>query len=227
MKNDIKNDLLRKIKLFSSLSEEELDEITRNMKIKRYRKNQPVLYEEDTNEYMYMILQGGVKVIQTTQDGKEVILAIHQAGDFFGELSLIDNKTSPALVQATEDSTIALVSRKDFMSLIYTQDKVLDILLQIMCARLRESWDKIQILSFNNASQRIKMMFLHLTAEYGRKTAEGVLLDIKLTHQAIANMVGISRETATRIIYKWHEDREIRVLKNKAILLTHAFLEHI
>jgi CRP/FNR family transcriptional regulator len=215
---------LKNILLFSSLTDEELQHIGANIIAKKVRKNDVIMYEEDTNEFMYIILTGKVKVIQTTEDGKEMILAIHQAGDFFGEITLIDNKTAPAMVLASEDSEIALISKKDFSSLIYTQEKVLDVLLKMLCSRLRESWHKIQILSFSNASQKIKMLFLLLSEEHGRKTSEGVILDIKLTHQDIANMVGTSRETVTRALDKLNKDGEIKVLKDKSILLGRDFL---
>lgn len=218
-------DLLRNIQLFSSLTDEELHQIRDKMKIKRFKKNEIILYEDNTNEVMYAILYGKVKVIQTTEDGKEIIIAIHRAGEFFGEISLIDSRTVPAMVAAMEDSAIAIISREDFHSLIYTQGKVLNIFLKILCSRLRESWGRIQILSFNNASQRIKMLFMLLSQEYGIKTNEGTLLNIKLTHQDIADMAGVARETVTRVIDKLHKNREIKVLKNKIILLGHNFLK--
>ena len=62
----------------------------------RKQEGQTILYEEDTNEYMYIIFEGEVKVIKTTEEGKEIILAMHSSGDFFGEISLLDGKTIPA-----------------------------------------------------------------------------------------------------------------------------------
>lgn len=218
-------ELLRNIQLFSSLTDEELHQIREKMEVKRFKKNEVILYEENTNEVMYVILYGKVKVIQTTEDGKEIILAIHRSGEFFGEISLIDNRTVPAMVLAIEDSIIAIISKKEFYALIHAQGKVLDILLQIMCSRLRDSWDRIQLLSFNNASQRIKMLFMLLSNEYGKKTSEGITLNIKLTHQQIADMAAITRETVTRVIDKWHKEGEIKVLKSKFILLGHDFLQ--
>lgn len=217
--------LLKGIQLFSSLADDELHRVREKIAIKRFRKNEVILHEENTNEVMYIILYGKVKVIQTTEDGKEIILAIHRSGEFFGEISLIDSRTVPAMVVAMEDSAIAIIAKKDFYSLIYTQGKVLDILLKILCSRLRESWDRIQLLSFNNASQRIKMLLMLLSQEYGKKTDEGTLLNIKLTHQDMADMAGIARETVTRIIDKLHRDGEIRILKDKSILLGRNFLQ--
>ncbi len=217
--------LLRNIRLFSALTDGELRQIRDNIAIKRYRKHEVILYEENTNQVMYIILAGKVKVLQTTEDGKEMILAMHQAGDFFGEVSLIDSLTMPASVVATEDSIVAIISKKDFYTILHSQGKVVEDLLLIMCSRLRESWHKMQILSLNNAAQKVRMLFMMLSQEHGRRTGEGLMLDIKLTHQDIANMLGITRETVTRILDKWLVDEEIRVIKKKFMLLSGDFLK--
>lgn len=222
---NIKLDFLKSIQLFSSLTDEELLHISSKIILKEFKKNEVILYEQDTNEFMYIILFGKVKVIQTTENGKEIILATHKSNELFGEISLIDGKTSPATVLATEDSLIAIISKKDFYSLLIHQSKVLEKMLQILCSRLRESWKRIQILNFKDASQRIKMLFLLLSHDNGQKTPEGVVLNIKLTHQNIADMVGLTRETVTRIIDKLRKDGEIKILKNKSILLHQDFLQ--
>jgi CRP/FNR family cyclic AMP-dependent transcriptional regulator len=217
-------DTLKAIQLFSTLSSDELAEVGRRVSKKRFKKNEVILYEEDTNEFIYMILEGGVKVVQTSEDGKETILAMHQPSDFFGEMTLIDGKTVPATVVATEDSQVAIISRKDFKSMLYGQNKVLERLLEILCGRLRESWDKIKILTYKDASLRIKMLFVMLSGEYGEKTPEGVTLKVKLTHQSVADMTGLARETVTRVLDRWQKDGEISVLKNKYILLGPDFM---
>jgi len=224
MTENIKIDFLRNIKLFSSLSDEELYHISSKVAIEEFKKNEIVLQEEDTNEFMYIILFGTAKVTQTTKDGKEIILSIHKSDDFFGEISLIDGKTYPATVTATDDSLIAIVSKKDFYSLIFNQRKFLENLLRILCMRLRDSWKRIELLNFKNATDRIKMMFLILSHDNGQKTEEGIVLNIKLTHQNIADMTGLTRETVTRILDKLQTSGEITVLKDKLIRLNEAFL---
>jgi len=221
-KNEIEH--LKNIQLFSSLTDDELHQIKDKLSLKRYKKHEVILFEEDTTEYMYIILNGKTKVVQTTEDGKEILLAMHHSGEFFGEMSLLDGKTSPATVVAMEDSSVAIISRQEFYSLIRAQKRILDNLLLILCSRLRDSWEKIQLLNLKNASHRIKILFLMLSDKYGEKTAEGVTLNIKLTHQEIAEMTGMTRETVTRMIDKWQKDGEISVLKNRFIHLSSHFI---
>lgn len=216
---------LKSIEFFSALDEDELRGLAGNLKIERFARNKTILYEEDTNRYMYIILEGKVKVVQVSEEGKETILAMHKAGEFFGEMSLIDGKTVPAAVIATEDTVTAIISKQDFYSLILSEGKMLEGLLKILCSRLRHSWDMIQILNFKNAAQRLRMLFYRLSDEHGRETPDGITLELRLTHKDIANMAGITRETATRIIDRWVKAGEIGILKNKHICLNRGFIQ--
>lgn len=217
------HDGLKKIELFSSLTQDELREVQEKVVIKKFRKNEIILHEENTYEYMYVILEGEAKVVQVTGEGKGIIVTMHRAGDFFGELSLIDGKTAPATVTATKDSVTAIISREDFYSLLFSQKKVLENLLHILSSRLREAWKRIQLLNFNNAAQRVKMLLLMLSETYGKETPKGTVLTIKLIHQDIADMTGLTRETVTRVLDKWQKSGEIQILKNKFIQLRPEF----
>lgn len=225
VKESFNNGSLSKIELFSSLNDQELGQVRGKILIKKFRKNEIILREENTSEFMYIILEGEAKVLQVTGEGKEIIVTMHKAGDFFGELSLIDGQTAPATVTATRDSVTAIISRKDFYDILFGQQKVLENLLHILSLRLREAWKRIQLLNFNDASQRVKMLLLMLSETYGTKTPRGTgtVLNIKLIHQDIADMTGLTRETVTRVLDKWQKNGEIQVLKNKFIQLRPEF----
>jgi CRP/FNR family transcriptional regulator, cyclic AMP receptor protein len=216
-------ELLKRIELLASLTDEELHLISDRFIIKQVKKNEIILYEEDTNNVMYMVLSGKLKIVQTTMDGREIILAIHQSGQFFGEISLIDGKTSPAAVIAAEDSLIALVSKIDFHELLTNHSKILYNLLQIMCDRLRDSWDKLKMLTFKDPAERLKSLFLKLSLQPEEKKPGGTTLNMKLTHQDIADMTGLTRETVTRILNKWQHSGRITILENKFIQLNSGF----
>lgn len=227
MKDNVKIDFLRSVHMFSSLRDEELHDISGKILIKEFLKNEVILREEDTNRFMYIVLVGSARVLQVTEDGKEIILAIHGTGDFFGEMSLIDGRTSPATVIATEDSLIALITRRDFFYLLTGQRKILNDFLQILCMRLRDSWKKIEILNYKNAKERLRTLLLLLAHNSEEKTPEGSIINLRLTHENIASMSGLSRETVTRILGKWQEQGEIVILQNRLIRLNKSFMTKI
>lgn len=224
MKNENRTALLRKIPLFSSLSDKDIQEISSRMIDKNFRKNEIILQAEDTNAYMYIIWSGKVKVVRTTEEGKEIFFAMHQAGDFFGEMTLIDGKTTPASVIAIEPSEVSTISKQDFREIVTSHSEVGWSLLEILCSRLRHCYETIQLLNFNNATQRIKMLFLILSDEYGEKSDEGITLNLKLTHQNMSEMTGMTRETVTRVLDKMQKNKDITILKSKFIRLKPNFL---
>lgn len=216
----------KKISLFSELDEKEMQNILTKIKIKFFKKGDIILHEEETNQYMYIVLSGKVKVLHFTEEGKEIILAIHHEGEFFGEISLIDNKTMPARVVAMDDSEIAIISRRDFFELLSIH-KIARRLLEILCNRLRESWMKIELLNMKNIDQRMKILFLMLSNKYGETTERGVEIRMRLTHQDISEMAGISRETVTRILKKWQRNNDISISKQRFICLNKKFYDNI
>ncbi len=214
---------LREIALFSSLTDKELMQIRDHLMLREFGKNQAILAEEETSEYMYIIIRGRVKIARLGREGRETLLAVHRAGEFFGELSLIDGKTTPASVVAIEKSSVAIISKDHFHALLYTQRKILENLLKILCERLRESWRKIEMLNFNDASQRLKMLMNILADTYGVRTDEGMVLRVRLIHQDIADMTGLTRETVTRVLDRWKKSGEITALEGKYIRLNPEF----
>jgi len=216
--------LLEEIRLFRGLTRSELDEVRERIAIKRFKKNETILREEDTNKYMYVILKGRVRAVQATEEGKEIVLGMHSTGEMFGEISLIDKNTVPASVIAATDSLVATISREVFVEWLHSRPKILDNLLDMLCRRFREGMERIRMLNMNNASQRIQMLFMRLIRDYGERQNEGYLLKIKLTHNEIANMTGLTRETVTRIIKRWKSEGML-LMKGGAFVVRDALVD--
>lgn len=219
-----KLEYLKQIDLFSSLGTEDLLQVGSKIVVKQFKKNEIILFRGDTNNYIYIIFDGEVKVSQSTEYGKEIILFIHQAGEIFGETSLVDRGNSPALIAATKDTFCAIISMKDLYSIMFNYNDILERLINILSSRLCQSWELIQMLNSNNAPQRIKTLLKMLAKRYGRNTREETVLNIRLTHQSIANMTGLTRETVTRVIDVWQRNGDIST-KNKLIQLNPAFMQ--
>jgi len=216
---------LRKMQIFSSLNDTEIEEVVSKIIVKNYRKNEVILLEDYTSSHMYLVLSGQVKVVQTTRDGKEIIKAIHAAGDSFGELSLLDYETSPAEVVAMKDTSAAIISKDNFLRIVHTQEKVLDNLIRMFCMRLRYLWERVQMGNFKNSEQRLSMLFHQLSAIHGEPVEEGTLLNISLTHKTLASMTGLCRETVTRTLDALKKSKCIKIQKGdrKVILLPGFF----
>lgn len=215
--------VIRGIPFFACLTDDELGELKDILVEKHFSRNKLIFLEEDTQNYMYIILSGKVKVVHLSPDGKEHILAVHKTGDFFGEMALLDGKTSPATVIAMEDTHIMIMSKKDFEEHLLKSNKVLRQIISILCSRLRESWMVLKVLSLPRAEDRIKTVLKLMGMQYGLQDQRGTVITIKLTHQDIADYSSVSRETVTRFLSKLVKDGEIEVLDDKNLLLKPDF----
>lgn len=220
------NYVLKKIPLFGALEEEELTALQKQIFNKRFCKNEIVLLEEDTPHYLYIIYSGKVKVVNTTFEGKEQILAIHKKGDFFGEMSLLDKKTSPATVIAMEDSYIGLLSKNNFENYFLNDNRLLTQIISILCGRLRDAWLMLRVLGYKEAEEKIRAVLKLISISYGIKNGRGTLITIRLSHKDIASYASLSRETVTRLIDKLVTEGEIEIMEKKYILLKPLFFKN-
>jgi CRP/FNR family transcriptional regulator, cyclic AMP receptor protein len=219
--------LLRAIPLFSCLNEDEFAQIQRRMVEKRFHKNQIVLMEEDTANFIYVVYTGKVRVVHVGSDGSERILAVHKRGDIFGEMALLDAKTAPATVIAMEDAEIGLLSKETFDTLLLRNEKVLLQLVAILCRRLREAQLVLKAIALPDAEQRLRSILNHLSLLHGVKDDRGVVIALRLTHKELAGYTSVSRETVTRLLHRLAEDGDLEMLENRMILLKKGFNEKL
>jgi CRP/FNR family transcriptional regulator len=211
-------DTLKNIPLFQKMSEQELSRIKPYLRKRTYKKKEVIFLEEDTNQYMYIILEGRVKVIRNGENGRSQLMSIHKAGDFFGEMSLIDSMTEPATVIAKEDCTLIIISKRDFKKLLLYRE-FSEQLLEILCKRLRSAWARMEWLTLVNASEKVKMVLKFLAENHGHEENGRIKIKIRLTHEELGELAGISRETISR---------ELNKLKKEGSLLAtngHIFIE--
>jgi CRP/FNR family transcriptional regulator len=203
---------LRKVPLFAELEDDELAEIAANFHERSYPKNSVIFLEDETGDYMYVVRQGRVKVVRQLPSGKETILAFHDAGEFFGEMSLLDGGTTPASVIAVAPTTILSLSRRDFRTHL-ANPKVNDALLRMLCQRCREAWAQVELLTLHHAEARIRSLVHQLCQSKGEPDGEGdgVRIGHRLTHRELADMAGITRESASRAVSRLQKLGLLRV----------------
>jgi CRP/FNR family transcriptional regulator, cyclic AMP receptor protein len=208
-----------KIPFLLGLSDVEKIELKKHIVIRDFRRNEIILNEDDTLNFLYLIISGELKVVQKSTEGQEHILAIHEKGDFFGEMGLLDGKTTPAAVVALKNGRIGLIPREAFFQIIMTNRMVKDQIIGILCMRLRHAWLQIRAMSFESAEHRIRFTLQELGGKFGVHDNRGIMIDLDVTHQNIASLSMTSRETVTRFLRKAAKDDEIEILPGKRIIL--------
>ncbi len=186
-------DDLKRVPLFSDLSEAERARFAEVAREREYPKNSVILFEDDPGDALYIVSSGQVKVVLIGEDGREVILSVLSDGDFFGEMSLIDDEPRSAHVIAMRDSRLLVLRRDDFQAQIQQHPSVALKVLKVLVQRLRRADAKIGGLVLLDVNGRVARLLLDLADESG-----GPKITRRLTHHTIAQMIGSSRETVSR-----------------------------
>lgn len=192
--------LLKGIPIFSKLDEESLKKIDSISIEKHYRKGDIIILQDSKVEGLYIIREGRVKISRISEDGKIKVLAILSSGDIMGEMSILDEELASATAEAIEDSRLVFIKREDFQSILVRYPMITLGIAQILAKRLRLADREIEELAFYSVKSRVIKTLMELADRYGEKTNSGIRLSLKLTHQELADMVGTSRETVSRVI---------------------------
>ena len=202
--------MLENVPLFSGLPKEALAEIEQHGSVKSYKKHVIVINQDDETYSLYVILSGSVKVFVSGDDGREVVLNHQQAGDYFGDLALIDKQPRVASVMTTEPSKFMIISREDFLTCLSKNPEIAINLIKPMTSRMRMLAKNVSSLALLDVYGRVARILLEQAEEQG-----GVLVTEKLTQQEIADMVGASRAMVSRILKDLKEGGYISIEKKR------------
>lgn len=208
---------LRSVALFSGLTDEERIVLARVLVERRYAPGEVVLPEEETGRCVYVVREGRVKVSRWLPSGRELILAYHDPPEHFGEMALLDGRTAPATVTAVSHSAVVLLDRIHFDALLRTPNFA-RALLQVLCGRCRDAWSQLEILNQREPDARLRMALHRLCKSHGRADPEGTWIDLRLTHRELANIVGVTRETATRALSRLEADKLV-IARDRSFLV--------
>ncbi len=215
-------ELLRTVPIFSELGPADLDKLVRLAARKRYPKDGVVFFENEAGDTLFMVADGRIKVTILGDDGREVILSVLGAGDFFGDMSLLDNEPRSATAIAAEESELLSLSRADFAGLMKENPGIMTTLIGVLSARLRHANHQISTLALLDVYGRVARVIVDLARDEGRRLKDGRIAFQRPTHQEIANRIGTTRETVTRMLKDLQRQGMIKV-SGKEIVVEQDF----
>lgn len=216
--------LFRKFALFSELDEREIQTIAALAKTRRYSKDDVVMHEDERGDVFCIVREGKVKITMISPEGKEIILSILGPGDFFGEMALIDDEPRSATVVAMENLEVLTIWRQDFLKILQQNFSITRKVLAELSSRLRNAASRIESLATMDVYGRLARFLLELAKSEGKELDNGYIAVTRPTHQAIANMIGTSRETVSRLITDLMEQK-LLLTEGKTIYLRKAALD--
>jgi len=188
--------MLREIPLFSRLDDKALGNLEKAAIRRAYPKNTILISKGDQSDQLFVVLKGKLKVSITDASGKEIIMSLLGAGDYFGEMAMIDGESRSATIVTTQASEVMTISRDDFHRTLMSSPELMFELLKVLARKVRIATDKLESLAFEDVYGRLVKLLIQLA-----KPHEDVwIVEDSLTHQEIANMIGSSREMVTRIL---------------------------
>jgi len=216
---------LRKIYLFTGLNDGELNEIASLVLERRYQKGRIIFVEGEPGEAIYFLKSGLVKVSKQDGEGREHTLHYVNPGDIFGEVVLFDAGGYPATAEVVENAEVGLIRNRDMDRLLLKNPVMTLEMLKIMARRLRNSQQQIMELALKDTTRRLAGLLLKLAEEHGVAGDKGMMIDLPLTNQELANLIGTSRETVNRILGEFRRRKAITVVKQEGIFVNRERLE--
>ncbi len=209
---------LKDMAVFSQLEDKELKLLCENSTEMRYKKGELIFLENDNVQKLYMLVEGRVKLSMLSPEGKEKVITILQEGDLMGEISLFDQDTHPLTAEVIENSRILMVTRPALESVILEQPAMAIKIIEALAKKTRLLTSQVRELVFKNAAGRLAGLLKRIAFDFGVEKDEGILIELILTHNEIANLIGASRVTVTKTINEFI-DRGIIDIRNRKIFI--------
>ncbi|WP_164002167.1 Crp/Fnr family transcriptional regulator [Pyxidicoccus caerfyrddinensis] len=190
--------LLAQVSIFEQLEGEDLEQLSALLRTRRYAKGEVIFHQGDVGTALYVIRKGEVAIRLSSPDGKEVILALLDRGDFFGELALLDGEPRSTDAVAREETDLLSIQREDFRVFLNARPKVALGLLANLSRLVRHVTQLVHDTTFLDARARLVRVLLELARNQGQQGSEGVVIPQKLTQTELANLCGLTRESTNK-----------------------------
>jgi CRP-like cAMP-binding protein len=205
-------------KVFSNLSQEALADILTRFKEREYQRGDILFVEGEPARVYYIVGEGQVKVFQSSADGFEVILHMLGPGELVGAFPTLGEGTYPASAQAFTDLVAYSISSEAFDAIIDRYHIVAANMLRFSTRVLQASLEKLREMATERVEQRIARTLARLANQVGRQTEAGILIDVPITRQDLAEMTGTTLFTVSRTLKAWEREGILKVGREKVTI---------
>ena len=202
--SEIKLHYLSKAELFCDLSPEELKDVARIATMTTYPAGRIFYSPNEQGEILFILKKGQVQLYRMSEEGRKLVIGTLGAGTIFGEMALTGLRMYDAFAEATEEALICILNRADVEKLLISKPKVAIRLVDLMGKRLRETEERLEQTLFHDVPSRLAALLLRLHSE----TQSDV---IEMTHEELAQHLGVYRETVTAALNNLRKDDLITI----------------
>jgi CRP/FNR family transcriptional regulator, nitrogen oxide reductase regulator len=194
---------LGQLSLFKGLKPAEISEVISKGRTRKIKTGAFFFYEGDPAEQFYVLTSGRVKLTQVTPEGQQVILRYISPGEEFAVIAVLSEISYPVSAEAVNDSTAMIWEKDIIQQLISRYPQIAMNALEILAGRIKEFQDRVREMATERVERRIARTLLRLVRQAGEKVPEGVLINLPLSRQDLAEMTGTTLFTVSRILSQW------------------------
>jgi len=209
------------------MGQDEMENLSDHVVQDQIKKKQPVYLQGDPSENLYFLKEGRVKISRLDESGKEITLTLLEPGEIFGELGLFDDSPRETTAVALEDSLICMMRRGDFEKMIADRSDLSFKLSKLMGLRLRQIENRIEELMFRDVPSRLARLILRLVDQHPREMRRGLRINIKLSQQELANLIGATREMTSSVLNSFKKSGLIDIEQKYIYIVNRKKLEKI
>ncbi len=210
--------ILSETEIFKGLSTPDYERIQNLARRKIKTEGEFYFMEGDPASMVYLLVEGKVKLVQVTLQGQQVIHGYVGVGDVFGVIATLNEASYPVSAQAIVNCEALTWSQADFNRLVVSSPLIAANITRILAQRIQVYQDRVREMATQRVERRIARTLLRLAQQAGRKIESGVLIDIPLTRQDLAEMTGTTLFTVSRTLKQW-ESRGLIISKREKVIV--------
>ncbi len=207
-----------KAEIFDGMSNEDIAQVSSYFKQREFQRDEYLFHEREAARTFYIIMDGQVKILQTSAEGFEVILHVLGEGELIGALPLLAEGTYPAAAQALTHVVAYAIAAEDFSDLLSLYPPMCVNMLRFATRVLQASLTKLREMATERVEQRIARATARLADQIGKATDEGILLDAPISRQDLAEMTGTTVFAVSRILRSWERKHIISLGREQVIV---------
>ena len=213
------NDAFMHAPLFQALDPEAAAALRASLKEQTFARGEVLFQEGEPGDRMYVIVEGKVKLGQTSKDGRESLLAVLGPGEMFGELSLFDPGSRTSTASALTEVTVLGLGNEQLKPWLTGRPELAAALLQALARRLRRTNEAMGDLVFSDVPGRVAKALMDLGEKFGDVVPDGLLVSHDMTQEELAQLVGASRETVNKALADFAQRGWIRLESRQVLIL--------
>lgn len=210
---------LQRIPILSDLAANDLNGLLGHTSTVCFPKGALIFKEGSFGEEVYLILSGKVKVTAIENHRRSKILGMLKEGDVLGEMAIIDTEYRSATAEAHEETRTLTLTSRDFLNFIATNRKITLKVMKTLCRRLRDANEEIKNFTFHDLSGRLATVLQSLAKKFPGEEDGVPFINLELTHRDLADMLGTTRESVTKLISSFKRDGAVDQ-KGRTIYIT-------